>query len=491
MQKCATRRPDIIFLTDDEHRWDFYGGGQVPGLQTPTIDRLKRRGVTLTNAVSNCPVCMPTRFTWLTGLYGSQSAAGPRNSKDWPHGHPTVAQSLQRAGYHTALIGKLHSHCGETVSRNHLKDLEKHTHDRGFDDVFECSGRGIYPKKGRPECRYTDYLKSKGLYDAMVADACTRDHRLGGTNMYSPSIVGVEDHFDNFVGREMIRWINDYSMDKPFFLHASFFGPHFPLDPPEPFFSRHRPDDMPPPAGVEDPERIKFWQKQRAAYCGLIEFTDYCMGKFLDALEARGLLENTIIIFASDHGDMMGDHNMFYKMKPYDASVRTPFIVCDPASVLPGGTVLQGLAEAVDIPATILAAGSDEHLQDAMPCSPGRSFLEYVRGGAGKHREWAYAEQGNLGEGGSSWRMVRTAVWKYVFAEKGDMLFNLPLDPFEQRNLVDEPGQQERVKAMRGLLIQRMGSLLVPPATVTSNVSAKFYKGVAESILQADQSLPD
>lgn len=477
------KRPNIIFLTNDEHRWDFFAGGQVQGLRTPAFDRLKAEGVTLTNAISNCPVCMPTRFTWLTGLYASQSAAGPRNGKDWPKGHPTVAHALQRAGYRTALIGKLHSHDGHTLSKHHLRDLEAHTQERGFDDVFECSDRNMIAKKGMVGCRYTDYLKSKGLCDKLIADGRSRDHRIGGENFHSPSVVDAEDHFDSFVCREMIRWLDERAAtSQPFFLHASFFGPHFPLDPPEPFFSRHRPEDMPPPAGVDDPKEVEFWQKQRASYCGLIEFTDHCMGRFLEAVEAKGLMENTIVLYATDHGDMMGDHGMFFKMKPYDASVRTPFIVRDPASALPGGAVLTDMAEAVDIPATILDAGSDEHLQEAMPCSPGKSFLQYTRGNAEAHREWAYSEQGHLCEGARSWRLARTPEWKYVFGEKGDMLFNMAEDPLEVSNLAGDPAQRERICEMRGLLIRRMGSLLVPPATVTCSIDPEFYKGVTRGM---------
>ena len=130
------------------------------------------------------------------------------------------------------------------------------------------------------------------------------------------------------------------------------------------------------------------------------------------------------------------------------------------------------------MPATLLEAGSDEHLQEAMPCSPGRSFLQYTRGECDAHREWAFSEQGHLCEGGNSWRLARTPDWKYVYGEKGDMLFDMQVDPFETNNLVEKAEQGERVKEMRGLLIKRMGSLPIPPAPVTSNMATGFYKGI-------------
>ncbi|MCA1808817.1 MAG: sulfatase-like hydrolase/transferase, partial [Lentisphaerae bacterium] len=210
------QRPNILFLTDDEHRWDFYTGGLIDGLETPTIDRLKKMGVTFPNAITNCPVCMPTRFTWLTGLYAGQSPSGPRNAKNWPYGHKTVAQALQRAGYETAIIGKLHSHDGRTTAEHHLTDLEKHTYDRGFDYVFECQGLG--------KSRYADYIIGKygeEFYGKMREDAASRDHRKGGTNLYSPSFVPIEDRLDVFITNEAVRWLNERSSDKPFFLHAS------------------------------------------------------------------------------------------------------------------------------------------------------------------------------------------------------------------------------------------------------------------------------
>lgn len=469
------RKPNILFLTDDEHRWDFYTDGLINGLETPTVDRLKRMGVTLPNAVTNCPVCMPTRFTWLTGLYAAQSPAGPRNAKDWPYGHKTVAHALQRAGYETAIIGKLHSHSMRTLKEIHASEFEKRTHERGFDYVFETLGR----KEGG---RYADYIREKhgeAFFQKMREDAASRDHRKGGTNLYSPSFVPIEDRHDVFIANEAVRWLKDRSSDKPFFLHASLTGPHFPHDPPEPYFSKHKPEDMPAPVGVDDPKQLKYWREQRAAYCGKIEHTDHLMGQILDAIEANGLLDDTIIVSTTDHGDMMGDHGLFYKIHPYDASIRTPVIICDPASKRPGGTVLTDMVEAVDIPGTFLEAGTEEHLQDAMPTSLARSFLRYARGEADSHREWAYCEHGNFCEKGSRvYRLARDQEWKYVSYEQGNMLFNIKDDPFEQNNLVVDASQIKRINEMQGRIIRRMGEMMVPPETLETNVPIEFYKGV-------------
>lgn len=193
---------------------------------------------------------------------------------------------------------------------------------------------------------------------------------------------------------------------------------------------------------------------------------------------ATGLLDDTIIVFSCDHGDMMGDHGLYYKIHPYDASIRTLTIIYDPASKRPGGTVLTDMVEAVDIPGTFLEAGSDEHLQDAMPTSLSRSFLKYARGEVDAHREWAYCEHGHFcGHGGRNDRLARDGEWKYVFYTKGNMLFNIKEDPFEEHNLIDDKGHTERIHAMQARIIRRMGEMMIPPQSLQTNIPIEFYKG--------------
>lgn len=470
-------KPNILLITNDEHNCGYFAGGLVEKLETPTFDRLRQMGVFLPNAVTNCPVCMPTRFTWVTGLYGSQSPSGPRNAKNWPMGHPTVAQALQRAGYQTAMIGKVHAYHGACDLDDATRKQEMHA--RGFDYVFPSASQD-----------YFEYLQSKGLPTDLrmpmtsAGPKQSSDEKLGGEE---PSPLPVDEHYDDFVCHDAVRWLGEHAAERPFYMHASFTKPHFPLDPPEPYFSKYKPEDMPAPVGVEDPERIEYWKRERAVYCGLVEYNDRCIGKLLDKVEASGLLENTLIIFTTDHGDMMGDHDMYFKLKPYDGSVRTPTIVYDPYSKRAGGTVLPDSVEAVDIPATLLEAGSEEHLQEALPTSPGWSILGYVRGERDAHRSWAFSELGNLcEEGGAGWRMARTPEWKYVYSGKGDLLFNMVEDPLETTNLAGDPAQLDRLHEMRGWLIRRMGSLSIPPAQLTchtdpsdiKSLNSRFYRGI-------------
>jgi len=442
---------NILLVTDDQHRWDFFQGGAVPTLSLPSLSRLAAEGTTLTHAYSNCPICMPTRFTWLYGLYASQVAerlAG--NAQDWPGHLPSMAHALRDAGYRTALVGKLHWHAG--LYRRDLVRDEHDTRARGFDDVFETSGKSL---AWWYDCRYTQHLDSKGLLQIYRDDVASRCAQLGGHERYAPSPLAAQDHMDSVIGAEARRWLEAYDGEKPFFLHASFCGPHFPLDPPEPYFRRHRPDDMPPPEGVGDPHEIRKWQERRALYRDLLALVDDQIGRLLDALDAKGLANDTLVVFTTDHGDMLGHCGLTQKGRPHDASARTPVIARLPG-VIAQGNVLDGMAEAADLPCAILEAagcGAHEEIRRLLPGTPGRSWWNYISGAADSHRDWIYSEHH-----APTWRMIREPDWKYVFQhDAGDSLFNMPHDPNEMHNLIADPAHTPRVSHMRHQLLTSRG----------------------------------
>ena len=448
--------PNVLLVTDDQHRWDFFEGGVVSSLSLPSLSRLAAEGTMLTHAYSNCPICIPTRFAWLYGLYASQAAqrlAG--NAHGWPGHLPSMAHALRDAGYHTALVGKLHSHAG--LHRRDLVRDEDDTRARGFDDVFETSGKSL---SWWYDCRYTRHLDSKGLLETYRDDVAGRCAQLGGNERYAPSPLAAEDHMDSVIGDEARRWLEADDGGKPFFLHASFCGPHFPLDSPEPYFGRHCPDEMPPPDGVRDPADIRKWQERRALYCDLLDLVDDQIGLLLGALDAKGLTNDTLVVFTTDHGDMLGHCGLEQKGRPHDASARTPVIARLPG-VIARGEVLEGMAEAVDLPCTILEAsgcGADENIRRLLPGTPGRSWWKYISGGADSHRDWVYSEHH-----APTWRMVREHDWKYVFRpDAGDMLFNLADDPKEMGNLIDNPTHVGRVSRMRRQLIESMTACAAP-----------------------------
>ncbi|HPN84484.1 MAG TPA: sulfatase-like hydrolase/transferase, partial [Victivallales bacterium] len=405
-----------------------------------------------------------------TGLYGSQTERGPGNGYDWPDYHKTMPQALQKAGYHTAIIGKLHAFSGGTLAKYNLNDLEKHSHVWGFDTVYECSGTGMWShisknasKHGIKGCHYTDHLRSRGIYEKALQSDVERQEVLHSNNGIEPYRKGViediGDTQDGFVVKEICKFVKDYDQDKPFFLHASFTYPHYPLDVPPDYFNLFKPEDMPPPIGVNDSGQIRLWQENRAMYMALATIADEQIGKLMKALEDKGILDDTVIIMTTDHGDMLGDHCLRHKLHPQEGSSRTPIIVRYP-KFIPKSITLPGLAESADIPHTILeiAGLSAEDRKKALPASPGLSFWDYCRNGGEKFRDSAFSEV--RGES----KMLRMGDWKYTRSPgKGGFLFNLAEDPYEQKNLVDAPECSAKLKEMQDALIDRMASLRIPP----------------------------
>jgi len=441
--------PNILLITDDQHRFDFFEGGPVESLRTPNLSRLMRKGTTLDRAYSSCPLCVPTRFTWLYGLRGSQgNGAWGEHDDRWPTHLRSMGHVLQGHGYHTALIGKLHSHSG--LRKLDLLDHVDQTHARGFDDVVEMSGRSLVKWF---DCTYTHHLAERGLLD----EYRRRLEELG-PNTTAPLPFDKADSMDGVIGHHARRWLESYDGDQPYFLHASFCGPHFPYDPVPEYAERFKPADMPKPIGVEDPERVKYFQLVMARYCALIEQIDEEAGRLLDLLERRGELDNTIVIFGSDHGDMMGHRNRLGKSTPYDTSARTPIVVRHPDAV-PAGRVLSDRAESVDLPCSILeaAGAAGQTPGDALPGSPGRSWWGYVTGERDEHRRWAYSEMG-------PWKMVCDDQWKYVHRSDGEAeLFDLAGDPFEMNNLAGDAEQGDRVRQMQAWIIESMSAAVAPP----------------------------
>ena len=440
--------PNILLITNDQHRFDFYEGGAIPGLSTPNFSRLTAEGTTLTNSYSSCPLCVPTRFTWLYGVRASQGngAWGDFDGR-WPVNLRSMAHLLQCRGYHTGLIGKLHSHCG--LPSLDLVDIEEESRNRGFDEVTEMAGKSLV---NYFDCNYTRYLEERGL----LAEYRQRLEDLG-TGHCEPLPFDDEDSIDAVIGRRIRNWLRDYDRDEPFFLHASFCNPHFPYDPTPKYADRHRPEDMPAPVGVDDPDRIEAHKKARARYCGLIEQDDEEIGEVLQILDERGWTENTLVIYSTDHGDMMGYRDLRGKQQPYDTSARTPVIIRYPGTV-PAGQTLAAPAESIDLPCAVLeAAGFADVPGDLLPTSPGRSWWSYVRGKRDQHRQWAYSEMG-------TWKMVCDEKWKYVHRSDGENeLYNRAEDPHEMNSLVDHPEHQGRVREMQGWIIESMSDNIAPP----------------------------
>jgi choline-sulfatase len=211
---------------------------------------------------------------------------------------------------------------------------------------------------------------------------------------------------------------------------------------------------MPAPAGLTDPVQIAYWQEQRAVYADLIRLVDHEMGLILTALEQRGLLDNTLVIHCSDHGDRIGDTGSWHKGQPEDGSVRTPWFMRLPG-VIPAGVEHDAVAESVDLPATILAAaGVTTPAHEVLPDSPGENWWPHcTQTTATTPRSVQYAEC-------KTWRMIADQEWKYIshHGDQRERLHHRSTDPDDLVNLIDHPQHQDVAHRLRYELIQRISS---------------------------------
>ena len=445
-------KPNIILIFPDQHRGDVMGCADNPVAQTPNLDSLAAEGVTFQRCCTNSPLCMPARASLISGQYVNQHGVWHNWNAADRHG-PSHVRNMRDAGYHTAVIGKTHLyvHGGRDVkdTRDHVNQLI----DWGYVDTHELTGPWASRVIDSP---YTDYLAEKGLLEAH------RDyiqHYLEG--MFSgelrpwdepPPPLSPEDHLDTYTGRTSAEWIRNYKGDKPFYLQVCFPGPHDPFDSPKEYRAMYKPEDM--PVGIIDKptwpvspqlDNVLKWsaldgmtraQKQLMStfYYAKVTLIDHAIGFLLKALQERGLMDNTWIIYTSDHGEMLGDHFMSHKIVFYEGALKIPCIVRPPGDIK--GWKSNALTDQLDIAATILDIGDAKPFQE----SDGRSLAPKIKAGpdapdAQKGKESIFSEV-NL------YSMVLTDQYKMTvdsLTRQPRELYDMVNDPDELNNLVRDP----------------------------------------------------
>lgn len=323
------QRPNIILITTDQQRGDCLGSNGNQILQTPNLDALASKGVNFTRSYVTCPVCIPARRTLISGMSpDSHKLRGYRDGL--PFDPPaTLPGCLGSAGYQTQLIGKLHLH---PQGKRY-----------GFDNII-LSETSHYRPRGSFQKRndYVQWLRSQGNTEH------PHSHGISSNGRYH-SIWGMEERFhqNNWLTEEAGRFLTQTRDPScPFFLHLSFFHPHPPLVPLQKYFSRYASRDLPPaalgdwsppyngelrapdsPTGPFAPEVI---QEAKAAYYALINHIDDCVARIIDQYREYGSGDSDAplyILFSSDHGEMLGDHQLFRKSLGYEASARVPFFI--------------------------------------------------------------------------------------------------------------------------------------------------------------------
>ncbi|MCP4641935.1 MAG: sulfatase-like hydrolase/transferase [bacterium] len=443
------KRPNVLFLHTDQQRWDTIRAAGFDYMITPNLDKLAKRGVLFQNAFTNNPVCMPSRQSMLSGLYPSTLGCCI-NGVEMPEDVETIHTILARYGYHTGCLGKLHF-------KNHATRDHRAPHPSyGFDHLVISDEPGCY------DDAYIRWVEARHPSQVDNCRCSTPPAWAGkavvkhGRKTHEPyDFEGPEDLTHSaFVADETVRYIQQHK-DEPFFCFAGFYAPHCPVNPPKRFADMYDPATMPLPAMREDEhKRFKLsddeWRKVRAYYYALITHVDDQIGRILDALEEEGILDNTLIVFTSDHGDHLGDHGTVAKGPPgLDSCVHVPLIVSWPGAI-ESGREQSELVELVDLAPTIL----DYCGVPIPPGFQGRSLHPLLEGDDYEKRSSAFIEFRK--PFGISWKVVRGHDYKYGRSNAGaELLYDLKADPNELNNVAKDPAYADAIHAMRNELVRR------------------------------------
>ena len=446
-----TSRPNLLFIMPDQMRHDFLSCYGAPHVATPNIDRIGAEGIRYERAYSLHPVCVPARCALLTGLNAWRTQVLTNGNYLRPDhaecGMPTWAQLLSDHGYLTSAIGKMHFYPWDASF--------------GFEHRVACEDKVWV----NIQDDYWHYLQERGHRKYMGKEHEGYDENRGAC----VSLLPWDCYWDYFVGEEAARFIRDYDDERPFACMVGFPGPHDPYDPTAEFLAQVDVDKIPEPAAGDPIHRdvrtgiyarrragVPIWtpqttgpyteeqkRKVRAHYSALILQIDHQVGRILEALEESGQLENTLIIFASDHGDMVGDHGINAKGNFYEGSCHVPMLVRPPGGST--GQVSEDLVCLTDVTATLLAAsghGVPDHM-DARPL-PGLDLA-----GEAQHEVLVGGLQ-------SGW-MTYDGRYKLVKYGNGNSgLFDLEEDPTEQHNLVDSPAHAATYRHLDALLYRHI-----------------------------------
>jgi len=413
------RRPNVVWVFGDQHRAQALSCMGDPNLHTPVLDALAGRPAT---AVAGCPLCTPFRGSLLTSRYPHECTPGHDHAM--PDGMPTVAHAFDEAGYRTAWIGKWHV----DGQANRLES--------------EQSGKQFV----RPERRggfetWLGYENNNLQYDCWVHG---HDAKGGAVDLYQLEGYETDALTDLFVDYLQDRAHDRTTGDeRPFFAALSVQPPHNPYVAPAALMARHRAEDVVLRPNVPAVARIE--QEARrdlAGYCAMIENLDWNAGRIVEELRKCGLLDDTLIVFFSDHGDMHGSHGRILKCVPWEESIRVPFLVSKGGAPLleaSGGPPLYTMINHVDIaPTTLGLCGLPTpgwmHGRDMSGyfCGespePDSAYLQLVDPGY----QYGFAEDRER-----PWRGVVTADgWKYAVLEGQPwLMYNLNEDPYELANL--------------------------------------------------------
>ncbi|MEM7343619.1 MAG: sulfatase-like hydrolase/transferase [Chloroflexota bacterium] len=465
-------KPNILFLLNDHQLYYRHGWDRGPRIQRPYFDKLAAEGVTFNRAYTACPLCSPARRTMLTGLF-PHNHGQLQNSPEHPFTHQTYYDPLAEQGYRNFYYGKWHA--GPGIAADH--------HCEGFSQ----------PGYGNPYLSktYQQYLKVNGLPHPKIIierDFSHENRRLSGER-YTQTDVGHWEHMTGIMdapddaheafflanlacGR--LRDIAQSDSDQPFSLRVDFWSPHQPYFPTQRYADLYRPEDIPEygsfhddltdkptiyqtelnyPMGDElgkiihpNPLPWTEWQKIIAKCYAQITLTDAAGGRILETLDELGLADNTIVIWAADHGDALACHGGHFNKRCYlpEEVLRIPLAIRYPG-VIPAGQGSDHLVSNIDLAPTILAAAGTSFSTSV----DGRSLLPVATGKATSWRNDLLCETNGHYDSVIG-RVIVTERYKYITTQ-GDLdeLYDLQTDPYELTNLATSLNHIEVLEDMK------------------------------------------
>jgi len=478
--------PNVVFVTCDQLRADALGAYREGKSWTPNIDALARHGTTFDNAYVCSPVCAPNRASWATGMYPSAHGLTTNGIALNP-ALPSFMECLRRGGYQTAAAGKLHF-------------KPQWSHVRGDPDFAQdtATGKGAADPQPRPwelpyygleKCAltedhnagpYGDYLLSHGFDPWKDPHSATFPQHVT-----QRSDVPAEHSKTTWITDQSIEYLNGFDPDRPFLLWTSFVHPHHPFVVPEPYDTMIDPGEMQDPVWAEHvvanwPEsyRKKYFaegtsheaigmhllgngdfRRIRAYYFGMVAQIDEQVGRLVRELDALQTERETVIIFSSDHGEMLGDQHLLFKATHYRCVTRVPLVVSGRGS---HGQRAGGFASAVDIMPTLLGLAG-------VPTPPGlqgQSLLPCLDDPGHRLRDGAYVENPDLV------RSYITADARLTWHGPGTQgeLYDAREDPDELHNLWADPSASD----LKSRMTEKLLSALVSEAAIPRERVAHF-----------------
>ena len=404
------KRPNILFVQTDQQRPEWVEMNPDIPVRTPHLRQLARRGVWLANAICPSPVCAPSRACLVAGQEYDRTRVWGNNTYAPDNMFKYHLRLRDEAGYHVMGAGKHHvgnNQSGNPPALHCGVDGHQGMEAWGFSDAIFNAGLNqatILMRNNEmvPQDAYMAFLHARGLAEGHIADYARRN-REGVWTATFPTTLPDDAYFDTWITNNALTLLDRAPDDRPWYLEVNLQNPHHPWDITESMHRWYRepPVEFPPPLFNTEDIAPETHQEVRRNWAATVEHLDSCLGHLVARVCARGNLDDTVIVFASDHGEMLGDYDQWQKLSPLQASVGVPLVIAGP------GVGASGRDDApmttLDLTASFLEWGGLTPGDDL----DSRSLVDYLGARARRHRDLVFS-------GLSAWRMVFDGRFKLV-----------------------------------------------------------------------------